>query len=173
MDMSRLVKFRKIGSLALPFTTIFFSSWMGMIQLPGLGYMSPDYGFCTLFFWSIYRPDLIPLGFLFLMGLIIDVLSGKILGQTSLVWFVVYWLAISQRRILIKANFMMVWSAFSFVFFGYEGLSWAAMSLIEKRIIPIFPSFSHFLLTIGIYPFITSLLIILRRSFSIRVSKEI
>lgn len=162
-----------MGSKTLPFVTIFLSSWMGMIQIPGLVYMVPDYGLCALFFWSIYRPDLIPLGLLFLMGLIIDVLSGKMLGQTPLMWFLVYWLVISQRRILVKANFMMVWAAFSFVFFVYEGLNWCEMSLMSKRFIAIFPSFIHFLLTIGVYPFMTFLLIFLRKNFSIRVSKQL
>ena len=161
-----------MGSLALPFATIFLSSWMGMIQVPGFVHMIPDYGLCAVFFWSLYRPDLIPLGFLFFIGLIIDVLSGKILGQTPLMWFLVYWLVISQRRILVKANFMMVWAAFSFVFFVYEALTWCGMSFMGKRFVSIFPSLIHFLLTVGVYPFMTFFLITLRKSFSIKVSKE-
>lgn len=138
----------------IPFLTIFFSAWMGLIQIPGLSFITPDYGSCAVFFWCLYRPDLIPLGLLAGTGVMVDCIGGGFLGQTSLLWFLVYFLSLPQRRILTKTSFSLIWVAFGLVFL-ITSVVITILFWILRGVPPLFLSwFVHFILTVGVYPFV-------------------
>ncbi|MBS0185210.1 MAG: rod shape-determining protein MreD [Proteobacteria bacterium] len=148
------------------------SFWVGLLKIPGLNIIWPDYIMGVLFFWTLYRPHLIPLGFLVVLGIIDDILSGNILGQAPLLWILFYIGALSQRKFLIKKSFKKIWIFFSFTFLGYLGLKWIFMCMFQRCQGLFFLMLIQFLMTVGAYPFITLLLIQVKKGVSFKVTKE-
>ncbi len=153
-----------------PFITIFFSSWLGFLRIPGLSSISPDYGLCVLYFWTLYRPDLVPLSLLLGIGVLIDIVSGGVIGKTPFLWFLVYGIILSQRHFLIKANFVLLWAALGGLFLLEHGVEWISICLFKHKETSLVPFCISFLLTLGVYPFISFLLSRVRSIFSLSLS---
>lgn len=71
-------------------------------------------GYSVLFYWTVYRPDLIPLKGLFIIGLVIDGMMGRDLGVSFLQILFVFTLVLSQRFSLFQASFSVMWVGFMF-----------------------------------------------------------
>ena len=61
----------------------------------------PQFALISIFFWSVYQPNLMPAGAAFLLGFFIDVLSGMPLGLNALVLVLLQYAALSQRRAFV------------------------------------------------------------------------
>ena len=135
-----------------PFLTIFFSTWMSVVSFSGIGFVAPDYGLCAVFFWSLYRPNLVSLEALAITGLLMDFFAGGVLGQTALMWFALAVFIIPQRRILARNGFAVTWLAFTLT----ACLVWLLMILIvwvwKGMTTPPLVLLVHILLTLGVYP---------------------
>ena len=139
----------------VPFCTIFLSAWMSLIQIPGLSFITPAYGSCAVFFWCLSRPELLPLGLLALTGIIVDVIAGGILGQTALLWFLIYLFTLPQRRHLVKTSFALIWVSFGLVIFLSNLIVSFIFWILKGVVISPFIFSIYFLLTLGVYPFIS------------------
>src|SRR3954467_13480670 len=53
--------------------------------IPGLSHITPMYAFMSVYFWSIYRPDLLGFGTVFAIGILEDLLGGTPLGSGTLI----------------------------------------------------------------------------------------
>ncbi len=147
--------------------------WMGLLKIPSVSLVWPDYMIPLLFFWTLYRPDLVPLGFIVVLGMMHDMLSGNVIGQAPLLWILTYMSVLFQRRFLLKKPFRMIWGFFSLTFLGYLGLNWIFGSLSQRYSDPVFPMMIQFLMTMGAYPFITLFLIQVGKGVSFKALKEI
>lgn len=150
-----------------PFITIFLSSWLSFLRIPGFFFISPDYGLCVLYFWTLYRPDLIPLSLLLGISILVDIISGGIVGKTAFIWFLVYGVVLSQRQFLVKASFAVLWVGLGGLFILGHGVEWVGLSLFNHKGDFLFPLCISFLLTLGVYPFISFLLSRVRSIFSL------
>ncbi len=83
--------------------------------------ISPWLVLIAIWFWGLYRADLVPVWFIFCVGLLGDFYSGNIPYGTHPVIFVLgYLILLPQRRFIISQNFLMQWLLFSiFAFFSY------------------------------------------------------
>ncbi len=108
-----LVKFTKNS---LPGFSLFIFIFITMMPL---GLSPYKFSFAVviipIFYWSIYRPDLFPIYFVFIAGLLYDFISGGPLGQWALVFLLLRVGMESQRRILIGKRFNVEWLAFALV----------------------------------------------------------
>lgn len=156
-----------------PFITIFLSGWLGLIQISSATFISPDYALCVLYFWAIYRPDLIPLRLLLITGIMIDMLKGGMIGLTPLLWLIAYSCVLSQRRFLVRANFLTLWVVLGGLFLLIHSLEWGLILFLKKSWISPLPLGVDFLLTLGIYPFISFSLSRMRSIFSLSLSDEV
>ena len=68
------------------------------LQLPGYAAISPNFALMAVYYWALHRPSLLPIGAVFLIGLLQDFLSGGFIGQNAAILLVVYIIAVSQAR---------------------------------------------------------------------------
>ena len=141
---------RGLAPFALTVLLIVF----GMVPLgvPNFASIMPALGVIAVFFWLVYRPDLMPAWAVFLVGLIQDLLGGGALGVGVFVLLVVYAALAGQRRYIAQANFFLVWLAFVPVAAGAFVLTWLFNSLIADALLAPGPAAFQYLSTVAFYP---------------------
>lgn len=120
--------------------------------LPGMSTVAPNLPLMAVFYWSVYRPDLMPFGVVFLMGLLSDVLTGAPLGLGALTLLLAAWMVSSQRRFLLRRPFFIQWIGFCLVAAAALMVEWAAACLWATAWIDPHPQAFRTLLTAAIFP---------------------
>ncbi len=140
---------------------------IGMVPLgvPNFAPIMPALGGIAVFFWVVYRPDLMPAWAVFLVGLIQDLLGGGALGVGVFVLLVVYAALAGQRRYLVQASFFLVWLAFLPVAAGAFVVTWLFNGLIADALLAPGPAVSQYLSTVVFYPIIAWLFLQAQRAF--------
>lgn len=97
-----------------------------------------------IYYWSAYRPTLVPLWLVFIFGLLLDLLSGAPVGLNTCVLVAARWLVTDQRLFLTGQPFMIVWlgfilvcaaaSAAQWLIYGALNLAWNAPEVILAMI---------------------------------------
>lgn len=132
-------------------------------------YMSPPpFGFLTMikpllllisvFYWMVYRPDLLSLGTLFIFGIIEDLVSVTPVGINTLCYILLYIVVNSQQNFFIGKNFVETWWVFSMTSFGFIFLKWFFISISHSEFIPFYMTFFCYLMTVVFYPLIAQIL---------------
>ncbi|MDA8232622.1 MAG: rod shape-determining protein MreD [Magnetospirillum sp.] len=124
-------------------------------HLPGIGGIAPMLPMMGVYYWAIYRPDLLPAWSAFLIGLLYDVLSGTPMGVYALVLLLVQGVAASRRRFFLAKTFMVAWWAFSLLAAGAVVLAWLLMAVLNGAPSDPRPLLSSYLATIGLFPLFT------------------
>ena len=127
----------------LPCITIVLGLCIEIGMLPNIVQVFPFITLCSLYYWVIYRPDLVPLSFLILIGLFYDVMLGTPFGFHSLFYVSIYWLLLSQRRHFVDQPFLLVWAGFVTLAVISQFLRWAALILIMGQYFPFLPILFH------------------------------
>jgi len=120
-------------------------------RLPGFASIAPQLPLASIFYWAIYRPDLLRPWAAFVLGAIADTIAGTPLGVSSLMFLAVQGMAGSQRRILGR-SFLMAWWGFALVGGGAMLLEWAATSLELVKLLPVRALAFQYLMTLTVYP---------------------
>lgn len=63
------------------------------------------------------------------------------------------WLALSQRRHLIKESFLVLWLVFALAAVMWSAGYWAMSSFYWHRLLPVSGLLMQFLLSLALYPF--------------------
>ena len=152
-----------------PFVTTVFLVLLNVMPLPLpiplAGSASPFLVLAAVFYWAIFRPDLLPSITVFLVGMLYDVLSGGPLGLGALLLLVAHAVVIRQRRFFYGKSFLVMWWGFIFVAAGFAIANWAAISVMAGRVVGPAPGVVQFLLTIAFYPCLTWVLLRIHRAF--------
>jgi|GEM_PF-2529394 rod shape-determining protein MreD len=67
--------------------------------------------YIAIFYWSVYRSDLVPFSLLIGFGLICDSLSSHFLGEETFVYLVLTSLIHMDRRFLLHKDFKYLWQS--------------------------------------------------------------
>lgn len=121
-------------------------------QIPLLGPIFPALALVVVYFWSIFRPELIPAAAVFLIGFFQDVLTGAPLGLSSLVLLVVHGVVVNQRRVFIGKSFWVAWMGFAVVAVGAALGCWVIASIYNGAFMAAGALAIQLLLTVAIYP---------------------
>ncbi|MGE0746651.1 MAG: rod shape-determining protein MreD [Rhodospirillales bacterium] len=124
------------------------------MNLPGYGRVAPNLALIAVFYWAIFRPDLVPLSGAFAVGLFQDILSGTALGLQALVLVIVHQAVASQQRFFAGKSFLVVWWAFAMTALGAAAVVWIATMLLNLTLISPTPVLFQFLLTVAFCPFL-------------------
>lgn len=111
--------------------------------------------FCTLFYWSLYRPLFVPLLFLFMLGIINDIFHGNLLGQSSFIFISLFTLTVYIRRNLTASSFPLVWGIFGLILTIIIFINWLLYSLSALSFLPYTDFLVQFLITLLIYPWVS------------------
>ena len=120
--------------------------------VPRLAVVTPFFALIVVYYWSVYRPDLLPVWAVFLLGLCQDVLTGAPTGLVALVLVLVHALAVSQRRVLLGQTFAVEWAGFLLVAGGATTLAWLLASLWHTALLGPMPFAIQASFTVALYP---------------------
>jgi rod shape-determining protein MreD len=119
----------------------------------------PSLPLIAVYYWTLYRPDLMPPAAAFAIGLLTDVLTGAPLGVNAFVFIVVHGLVNLQRKFFEGRPFSIVWLGFTVVAAGAFLLAWLLVSAFYGRGVNGSGAVLQLAATIGCLPFIWWLLV--------------
>lgn len=122
------------------------------LRIPDFAPVTPALTVIAVYYWSIYRPDLLPMAAVFGVGLFQDALAGMPLGLTALVLILVQYVVIAQRRFFHSKTFLVEWWGFLLVAPGAALVSWLLASLYFGVLVAPRPLGFQLLLSIALYP---------------------
>jgi rod shape-determining protein MreD len=99
------------------------------LYIAHVGQIMPQMAVIAVFFWVIYRPDLMSNGAVFAIGLVADLVTGAPLGVTALVLLVVRRVVLAQQRFFIGKPFHVLWSGFALIALPAALLQWLVASV--------------------------------------------
>ena len=96
--------FRAVTPVVLAFLMLVISRLPFGIE--GLESAMPLLTLIACYYWTIYRPALMPSIALFFLGVLQDLVTGGPLGLMALVLLLVHWLVDAQRRVFLGKSFV-------------------------------------------------------------------
>lgn len=124
-------------------------------HLPDFAGIFPQLPLVGVFYWAIYRPDLLPASMAFAIGLMSDIQMGMPLGTLTLVYLLVHGLTLSQRRFLLGKPFMVTWCCFTVVMAAALLLEWLLVSMLMDAVEPLRPVMFTLLTSVSVYPLLS------------------
>src|SRR3546814_14277019 len=94
---------------------------------------SSDLALMAIFYWSIFRADLMTMAGAFLIGLVLDLLSGGPVGLNAMMLLLAHQLGVSQRRVFLGSSFLVNWVAFAMVVSAVTLAGWAMISPLRSE----------------------------------------
>ncbi len=122
------------------------------LGLPGLRGLAPAFAVPIVYFWSIWRPGLVPPAAVFGLGVLADLLGAAPLGVSSATLLLLAGLVDSNRRMLARQSALFAWLLFMPLAALTLGLTWALASLLSLRLMPPEPALLQWALTVALYP---------------------
>ncbi len=126
--------------------------------LPKSSLAAPILALISVYYWSLFRPELMPAGAAFLLGLMVDILSGGPPGLNALVLIMVNWAASGQRRALAGKSFAVGWLGYLLIAAGAAVTNWVVASLFHATIIESAPLLIGHAVGTAAYPLVAVLL---------------
>jgi len=117
-----------------------------------VGTVMPQLAEIAVFFWTIYRPDLMSYGAAFAIGVVADLVTGAPLGVTALILVVVRRVVLAQRRATLGKPFHILWFSFAMIALPAALLGWLVGSLYTFHALSILNVLVQAALTIVVFP---------------------
>ena len=123
------------ASYLVPLTTTFAVTLFAVLPLPipYYNFAAPSLTLIAIYYWTVFRPDLMPMLVLFGIGIVNDALSGAPLGVSSLVFLVLQVAVHGQRRYLVGQPFWMLWSGFALIVPLAALFQWIVLSVLRGQ----------------------------------------
>ena len=150
---------------SFPLATTIIASLVGVIAVPApdYNYVAPAFTLIAVYCWSIWRPDLLPLVGVFLVGLFEDLLRGVPLGVTALMLLTAAAFVQSQRGFVFGKSLNLFWAVFGLVVVAWMIVEWIAMSILLGQMLDPTAAFFRYLLTLGVLPIGAAMLLAVQR----------
>lgn len=111
----------------------FFLLGLASLPHPFSGLVKIPLMLIAIYYWSIYRPTLIPIVLVFTAGLLTDLLLAGPLGFSALIYVVLQWLVVDQRSFLLGQSFLVVWFIFTMINAAIVALKWFIAGLMNMQ----------------------------------------
>ena len=128
--MSKLKKNRIINNLLkLAPLLLLYISVLNEFDLNYLGNVSFNFPFILIFYWSLKKAESLGYGFIFIAGLINDVVIGLPLGTSSLSYLLICGFAAYLRNITLRPSLVKDWFFFLFTILVINSLNYSYLNL--------------------------------------------
>jgi rod shape-determining protein MreD len=134
--------------------------------VPGQPGLIPSAAPAAVFFWTLYRPRLMAPLAVFGLGLLSDLLSSAPLGVNTLLLLLLHGAVLTQRRVLARQSFLIVWVAFALLAASLLGLGWMLRALLAFSLQPVLPPLVELGLVVALYPAFSWLFVRVERSLA-------
>ena len=124
-------------------------------RLPGFAQVAPSWPMMGIFYWSIYRPDLLPMWAVFVLGVLADIVLDMPLGVSSLLYLLIRGIVVGQRRFFLTNPFPMTWAAFAVIALGVMGLEWMLFILLHGEAVDPQILLWQYVILLGLFPLVT------------------
>ncbi len=106
----------------------------------------------SVYFWTVHRPDCLPIGVSFLLGIAVDAIGGNPLGLSAIVLVLLHWGTLWQRRYLVGKSFTVTWVGFGLLGFSITLLYWLIANLSHVAVLNPLPAVIAFAIVLAAYP---------------------
>jgi rod shape-determining protein MreD len=143
-----------------PPTTVVLAMLLSVQPMHIRGYtaLAPAFTLMTVYHWTIYRPDLLPVWALFAIGTFQDLLSGGPPGATALLLLLAHRILLHCRQHFANRAYPFVWAGFALVAGGAVCFLWALNSLLAGALLDLRGTGFRAVLTISVFPVASFLL---------------
>ena len=152
----------------IPFFTVVFLIILMVLpyNMPLISDIMPYLTLIGVYYWSVFKPEYMPVSVVFAIGILQDILLGSPLGLTSLLLVVVQQFIFFQGRRFLERDFLFNWFVFVMIVIGFGTLTWIIVSLYFRVFLDYIGIIGQILLTIAFYPLITWFLGITKKMVS-------
>lgn len=160
MNISTLQRLDLWARALSPFalTVLLVLASVALVRSPEVAPVVPSLALAAVFYWTVFRPDLMPPWAIFLIGLFQDLITGIPLGAGVLALLIVYLTVTVQRRFFSSASFFMLWISFILIAAIATLPMWLAACFLLGQIVDPAPVLLQYLATIAVYPCLAWLL---------------
>ena len=128
--MTKLKKNKIINNLLkLAPLLLLYIAVLNEFDLNYLGNFSFNFPFILIFYWSLKKAESLGYGFIFIAGLINDVVIGLPLGTSSLSYLLICGFAAYLRNITLRPSLVKDWFFFLFTILVINSLSYSYLNL--------------------------------------------
>jgi rod shape-determining protein MreD len=144
----------------LPIATTMLAALLSIepLHLDGYAALTPAFTLMVTYHWTIYRPDLLPVLALFLIGTIQDLLSGGLPGVTAVTLLLARAIVLPHRHYFVDRRFPFIWAGFTLLTGGAMLFSWTLHSLLAAELLDLRGPVLRAVLTISALPIASFLL---------------
>ncbi len=112
----------------------------------------PSFIIMTIYYWCLFRPSLLPYIFLFLLGLLQDVLLGLPIGLSALVFLLLRLAVVTLQRLFGKETFWGIWFWFAILSAAAALIHILTLSWLKEAWVLPASALIQWLLTVVCYP---------------------
>lgn len=154
------------ASYIVPMATCFAIALFAVLPLPIPYYsgVAPALTLIAVYYWMVFRPDLMPMLGLFALGIVNDALAGSPLGVSSLIYLIGQVAILNQRRFLVGQSFWILWSGFALIAPIAMLFQWIAISILREAPLAPLATVASGVLTILLFPLVAYILVRMQRS---------
>jgi rod shape-determining protein MreD len=134
------------------------------LRFPDYAEVAPLLALAGLYYWTIYRPDLLAPAAIFLCGLVLDLLSGAPLGVAALVFLLARVVVVPQRRFFVDRLFPFLWGGFTLLAAVAIAFLWLLGSVLAGVMLDMRAATLQWVLTVACFPAVTYLLVRVQRA---------
>ena len=128
--MTKLKKNKIINNLLkLAPLLLLYIAVLNEFDLNYLGNVSFNFPFILIYYWSLKKAESLGYGFIFIAGLINDVVIGLPLGTSSLSYLLICGFAAYLRNITLRPSLVKDWFFFLFTILVINSLSYSYLNL--------------------------------------------
>lgn len=111
-----LLKLQKLCLNFIPTFTALLSLFINIIpyKISNASILMPDFFYMVIYYWTVYRPQLLPCAAILFLSLLKDIIEYNTLGISSLSALFFQLIILSQRKFLFNRAFIVVWLGFAF-----------------------------------------------------------
>jgi rod shape-determining protein MreD len=124
------------------------------LPLPFYADISPALPLMAVYYWVVFRPDLMPRILVFAIGLFQDALIGAPFGLSAMIYLLTHAFVLSQRQFLVGKPFWIFWSGFAIVAPVAGALTWIIASVIRGAFLPSDIVLASIGLTVVVFPIV-------------------
>jgi rod shape-determining protein MreD len=118
----------------------------------GLGQFMPALPMIPMFYWGLLHAREMPYWFVFVIGLVMDSISGAPLGLSSLLYMFFLAMLHAQRKYIVKEGFVIKWGYFGALLALMLAIQWTVMFALTGQPQGFGQALLQWLLTIFCYP---------------------